>query len=31
MGDGSAFDYIAPDLIGELPKELHESKNTFEP
>jgi hypothetical protein len=31
MGDGSAFDYIAPDPIGELPKELHESKNTFEP
>ncbi len=31
MGDGSAFDYIAPDPVGELPKELHESKNTFEP
>ena len=31
MGDGSAFDYIAPDPTGELSKQLHESKNNFEP
>lgn len=27
----SVFDYIAPDPNGELPKELHESRNTFDP
>jgi poly(beta-D-mannuronate) lyase len=31
MGEGSAFDFISPDPSGELPKELHESSNTFEP
>jgi hypothetical protein len=31
MGEGSAFDFIAPDPSGELPKALHESGNTFEP
>jgi poly(beta-D-mannuronate) lyase len=31
MGDGSVFDFIATDPSGELPKELHESSNTFEP
>lgn len=31
MGEGGAFDFIAPDPSGELPKELHESGNTFEP
>ncbi len=29
--DGSAFDFITKDESGELPKELHESGNTFEP
>jgi poly(beta-D-mannuronate) lyase len=29
--DGSAFDFIAQDPSGELPKELHEFRNTFEP
>jgi poly(beta-D-mannuronate) lyase len=27
----TAFDFIAPDPSGELPNELHESANTFEP
>jgi poly(beta-D-mannuronate) lyase len=31
MGEGSAFDFIANDANGELPRELHESGNTFEP
>jgi len=31
MGEGSAFDFIANDASGELPRELHESGNTFEP
>jgi hypothetical protein len=31
MGEGSAFDFIAPDPSGELPKELHESGNAIEP
>jgi hypothetical protein len=31
MGDGSAFDFIAQDPSGELPKELREFGNTFEP
>jgi hypothetical protein len=31
MGEGSAFDFISPDPSSELPKELHESSNTFEP
>ena len=31
MGEGSAFDFIADDPRGELPEELHESGNTFEP
>jgi hypothetical protein len=31
LGEGSAFDFISPDPSGELPKELHESSNTFEP
>lgn len=31
MQKGSVFDFIAQDPSGELPKELHESGNTFEP
>lgn len=31
MGEGSAFDFIAPDPSGELPKELHELGNLFQP
>ena len=31
MREGSAFDFIAPDPSGELPKELRESGNTIEP
>ena len=27
----SAFDFISPDPTGDLPKELHETGNTFEP
>ncbi len=31
LEEGSAFDFIATDPSGELPKQLHESRNTFEP
>lgn len=31
MKAGSVFDFVADDASGELPKELHESGNTFTP